>query len=58
MHFAFIRTRGQAGLDAPSITAEIHLSNGLLWIPSGWFVRYGMSRNAGSHSQCHYQLTP
>lgn len=29
MHFAFIRTRGQAGLDAPSITAEIHLSNGL-----------------------------
>ena len=29
MHLAFIRTRGQAGLDAPSVTAEIHLSAGL-----------------------------
>ena len=29
MHLAFIRTRGQAGLDAPCVTAEIHLSTGL-----------------------------
>jgi len=29
MHLAFIRTRGQAGLDAPSVTAEIHLTTGL-----------------------------
>ena len=29
MHLAFIKTRGQAGLDAPSVTAEIHLSAGL-----------------------------
>ena len=29
MHLAFISTRGQAGLDAPSVTAEIHLSTGL-----------------------------
>ena len=29
MHLSFISTRGQAGLDAPSITVEVHLSAGL-----------------------------
>ena len=29
MHLSFISTRGQAGLDAPSVTAEVHLSAGL-----------------------------
>ena len=35
MHLAFIRTRGQAGLDAPSVTAEIHLSAGTMFIVVG-----------------------
>ena len=29
MHLSFISTRGQAGLDAPPITVEVHLSAGL-----------------------------
>ena len=29
MHLSFISTRGQAGLDAPSVTVEVHLSAGL-----------------------------
>ena len=29
MHLSLISTRGQAGLDAPSVTVEVHLSAGL-----------------------------
>lgn len=29
MHLSLISTRGQTGLDAPSVTVEVHLSAGL-----------------------------
>jgi len=42
MHLSFISTRGQAGLDAPSVTVEVHLSAGL---PAFQVVGLGDSRS-------------
>ena len=41
MHIAFINTRSQAGLEAPAVTVEVHLTSGL---PS--FQVVGLSESA------------
>ena len=41
MHIAFINTRSQAGLEAPAVTVEVHLTSGL---PS--FHVVGLSESA------------
>ena len=42
MHFSFTNALGQAGLDAPSITVEVHLSAGL---PAFQVVGLGEARS-------------
>ena len=42
MHLSFTNTRGQAGLDAPPVTVEVHLSAGL---PAFQVVGLGESRS-------------
>ena len=35
MHFALVYSRARIGIDAPLITIEVHLSNGL---PACWYA--------------------
>lgn len=53
MHLSFISTRGQAGLDAPSITVEVHLSAGL---PAFQVVGLGDSRSREIRSRVRAAL--
>jgi magnesium chelatase family protein len=53
MHLSFIITRGQAGLDAPSITVEVHLSAGL---PAFQVVGLGDSRSREIRSRVRAAL--
>ena len=53
MHLSFISTRGQAGLDAPAITVEVHLSAGL---PSFQVVGLGESRSREIRSRVRAAL--
>ena len=53
MHLSFINTRGQAGLDAPPITVEVHLSAGL---PAFHVVGLGESRSREIRSRVRAAL--
>ena len=53
MHLSFINTRGQAGLDAPPITVEVHLSAGL---PAFQVVGLGESRSREIRSRVRAAL--
>ena len=53
MHLSLINTRGQAGLDAPPITVEVHLSAGL---PAFQVVDLGESRSHQIRSQVRAAL--
>ena len=53
MHLSFINTRGQAGLDAPSVTVEVHLSTGL---PAFQVVGLGESRSREIRSRVRAAL--
>ena len=53
MHLSFINTRGQAGLDAPPVTVEVHLSAGL---PAFQVVGLGESRSREIRSRVRAAL--
>ena len=53
MHFSFTNTRGQAGLDAPPVTVEVHLSAGL---PAFQVVGLGESRSREIRSRVRAAL--
>ena len=53
MHLSFISTRGQAGLEAPAVTVEVHLSAGL---PAFQVVGLGESRSREIRSRVRAAL--
>lgn len=53
MHLSFTNTRGQAGLDAPPVTVEVHLSAGL---PAFQVVGLGESRSREIRSRVRAAL--
>ncbi|SDU18111.1 hypothetical protein SAMN05216476_0805 [Pseudomonas mediterranea] len=56
MSLAIVHSRAQVGVEAPAVTVEVHLANGLPSLTMVGLPEAALSNRFGNHSRCRRLL--